>query len=105
MRIDPAAFGELLEQRAVEAARGAVIDILDGGLMAQPGIAQAGVQPPVTPVAGLLVEQQSEPFRMGQRGGFPGGFDLAEGFGHAGKSELMQQIECGMGEQGLVSYW
>jgi hypothetical protein len=42
---------------------------------------------------------------MGQRGGFTGCFDLAEGLGHAGKSELMQQIECGMGEQSLVSYW
>jgi hypothetical protein len=40
---------------------------------------------------------------MRQRGGFA--FDLTECFGHAGKSELMQQIEGGMGEQGLVSYW
>jgi hypothetical protein len=56
MCIDPGTLGELLEQRAVEAARGAVIGVLDGGLMAQPGIAQAGMQPPVTSVAGLLVE-------------------------------------------------
>jgi hypothetical protein len=42
---------------------------------------------------------------MGQRRGFPGGFDLAEGLGHAGKSKLMEQIECGMGEHGLISYW
>jgi len=48
MGIDPAALGELLEQRAVEAARGTVIDILDGGLMAQSGIAQAGKQAPIT---------------------------------------------------------
>ena len=74
MRIDPGTLGELLEQRAVEAARCTIIDILDGGLMAQPGIAQAGVQPPVTPVAGLLVEQQGEPFGMGQRRGFTGCF-------------------------------
>jgi len=37
MGIDPGTLGELLEQCAVEAARGAVIDILDGGLIAQPG--------------------------------------------------------------------
>jgi len=36
---------------------------------------------------------------------FAGGFDLAEGLGHAVESKLMQQIEGGMGEQGLVSYW
>ena len=41
MSIDPAALGEFLEQRAIEAAGGAVIDVFDGGLMAQPGIAQA----------------------------------------------------------------
>jgi hypothetical protein len=44
MGIDPGAFRELLEERAVEPARGAVIDIFDRGLMAQPGIAQAGEQ-------------------------------------------------------------
>jgi len=57
VRIDPGTLGELLEQRAVEAARCTIVDVLDGGLMAQPGIAQAGVQPSVTSVAGLLVEQ------------------------------------------------
>ena len=64
--VDPGTLGKLLEQRAIETARGAVIDIFDGGLMAQPGVAQAGVQPPVASVAGLLVEQQGEPFGMGR---------------------------------------
>ena len=45
MGIDPAALGELAEQCAIEAARGAVIDILDGGLMAQPGVTQAREKP------------------------------------------------------------
>jgi len=40
MRIDPAALGELVEQRTVEAASDAVVDIFDGGLMAQLGILQ-----------------------------------------------------------------
>ena len=31
--------------------------------------------------------------------------DLTEGLGHAVETELMQQIEGGMGEQDLVSYW
>ena len=56
---------------------------LDAGI-ATIAVAQAGVQPPVASVAGLLVEQQSEPFRMGERRGFTGCFDLAEGLGHAG---------------------
>ena len=40
VRIDPLAIGKLVEQPAIEAARGAVIDILDDGLVAQSGIAQ-----------------------------------------------------------------
>jgi hypothetical protein len=39
-------------------------------LMAQPGIAQASEQAPVTPIADLLIEQHGEPFGMGERGGF-----------------------------------
>ena len=62
MRIDPGARGKLLEEGAIEAARDAIIDIFDRGLMAQPGIAQAEAQPPIAPIAGLLVEQQGEPF-------------------------------------------
>jgi hypothetical protein len=54
MGVDPAALGEFLEQRAIEAARGAVIDVLDRSLMAQPGIAQASEKAPVTPIADLL---------------------------------------------------
>ena len=48
--VDPLAAGELLEQGAIEAARGAIIDILDGGLLAQPGIAKPGGELPVVPV-------------------------------------------------------
>jgi hypothetical protein len=60
MCIDPGTLGELLEQGAVEAAYCAVVDVFDGGLMAQPGIAQAGMQPPVASVAGLLRENESQ---------------------------------------------
>jgi hypothetical protein len=99
MDLDPATVGEFLEQRAIETARGTVIDILNGGLMAQPGIAQAGEQAPVTSIANLLIEQQGEPFGMGQRGSFSGCLDLTEGLGHAVEAEVMKQIEGGMGEQ------
>ena len=58
MRADPGAVGELLEQGAIEPACDTVVDVLHGGLMPQPSVAQAGVQAAVTPVAGLLVERQ-----------------------------------------------
>src|SRR5262245_65758122 len=35
VRLDPVAVGELVEQRAGEAARGSVINVRDGGLIAQ----------------------------------------------------------------------
>src|SRR5947209_13245721 len=103
MGIDPAAGGEFLEQRAIEAARGAVIDVFDRSLMAKPGITQTSEQAPVTPIADLLIEQQGEPFGMSERVGFSGCFDLAEGLRHAVESELMKEIESWMGEHGLVS--
>jgi hypothetical protein len=90
-------------RRAIEAAGGAVIDVLDGGLMAQPGIAQAGEQAPVTAIADLLIEEQGEPFGMGQCRGFTGCFDLTEGFCHTVETELLEQIEGWMGEQDGVS--
>lgn len=33
--LDPFALGELLEEHAVETARAAIVDVLDGGLVAQ----------------------------------------------------------------------
>src|SRR5262249_48337222 len=81
--IDPAAFGELVEQRAIEAARGTVIDILDGGLMAQPGVAQACAKPSVAAISDLVIEQQAEPFGKRRRHSFAGCFDLAESLRHA----------------------
>jgi hypothetical protein len=44
VRIDPLAPDELVEQCAIEAARGTVIDVLDDGVVAQPGVAQSGGQ-------------------------------------------------------------
>src|SRR4029078_4316717 len=46
VRIDPLAAGELVEQSAIETARGAAIDVLDDGVVAQPGIAQPGIAQP-----------------------------------------------------------
>jgi hypothetical protein len=87
--VDPASLGELVEQRAVETARGFVIDVLDGSLMTQPGVTQAPVMAP----GGFAIEQQGEPFGMAQRRGFAGCFDLAEGLGHAVEAELTEQVE------------
>src|SRR6202008_2145771 len=61
VRVDPFAIGELVEQGAVEAAWGPVIDVLDAGLLAQSGIAQPGGKPLVAAMGELAIDQQAEP--------------------------------------------
>ncbi len=46
----------------------AVVDVLDGGLMAQPRIAQPPRQLLVITIANLAVEQETEPFGLGRAG-------------------------------------
>ena len=81
--VDLVAGDELLEQQAIEAARGAVIDILDQRLLAQPGIAQPGGEFPVVPIGHLPIEQKRQPFRMGERRRLGRGLGFAEGLRHA----------------------
>jgi hypothetical protein len=104
MRIDPLSVGEFLEERAIEAARSSVVDVFDGGLMAQPCVSQSRHEASITSMTDLAIEQEGEPFGMREAGGFVGRFDLGERLGHSGKAELMQAVEGWMGEQGVVSY-
>jgi hypothetical protein len=53
VRVDPVAGSKFVKQRAIEAARGPVIDVLDNGVVAQPGIAQSGGQAFVAAVSNL----------------------------------------------------
>ena len=78
VRVDPLAIGELVEQSAVEAAWGPVIDVLDAGLLAQSGVAQPGGKPLVAAMGELAIEQEAEPVGMGKPGGFVGGFELRQ---------------------------
>src|SRR5260370_23744092 len=67
--VDPVAGDEPLEQCSIEAARGAVVDVLDGGALAEPGVAQPGGELPVGSLGGLAVEQQGEPLGVAEAGG------------------------------------
>src|SRR3954447_2974088 len=97
--VDPATGDQGLEQRSVETAGGPVINVLDGGLMAQPGKAQPGPQPFFVALSDFAVEQQAEPFGVRQRSAGRVGLELDKGTRHAGKPELVQLIEGWMGEQ------
>jgi hypothetical protein len=98
VRLDPVADDQLLEQGAVEAARRSGVDVLDGRLLAEPGIGQAAGEFLVVAISHLPVGQESEPFGMGQRRDVGRGDDLAEGLGHAVEAQLVELIEGRMGQ-------
>src|SRR5271166_6101485 len=104
-RLDPAAQRQLLEQRTVQTARRAVIDILDRGVVSQPGVAQARTQSAVLPVGEFTVEQQAEPFGVIELGGARAGGQFLESARHADKAKLAQLVERGMGQQRISPQW
>ncbi len=101
---DPAAGGELLEERFVELALCAVVDVLDRGLaVAQARRAQADLRAFARAIGDLAIEQECEPFAVGE---IPGGillFELDEGVGHAVEIERSELVECGMSEHHYLS--
>ena len=105
MHVDPLAIGELVEQSAVEPARGPVIDVLDAGLLAQSGIAQPGGQPLVAAMGEFAIDQQPKPVGMSERGGFVGSFEFGKRLGHAGQAKLAQLVEHWMGKQLHSPQW
>jgi len=62
-RGDPVAGDQPLEQRAIEATRCTIVDVLDGGALTQAGMAQPGGEPPdVSQLTGA-----NQPAHHGQR--------------------------------------
>ena len=96
--IDPIARHEFLEQRPVEPAGGAVIDILHQRVLPQFCMAQPGAKLLVVPVGNLPAEQQRQPFRVGECGSFGRGFGFAKSLGHAEQPQLVKLVEGGVGE-------
>jgi hypothetical protein len=96
---DPAAGGQLLEQRLVEPTRRAVADVLDRRLaVPQPSGAQSGLEAPGTAIGGLAVEQQRQPFGVREIAGLLLRFELDEGLDHAVEVERSELIKGRMGE-------
>src|SRR5271165_252917 len=99
--VDPASLDELLEQGAIEAAGGPIVDILDAGLLAQPGDPQPCCEPLVLPPRGLSIEEKSEPFERAETIGLPACGEVLEGLGHSLEAERVKLVESGMFEQGV----
>src|SRR5215472_11885137 len=113
---DPAAGGQLLEQRLVEPPWRAVVDIFDRGLaVTQPSGTQPGLEAPGVAIGGLAVEQQRQPFGVRETAGLLLGLEFDESLRHAvdvERSELLhgRDLQCGgfvaryMGD-GILAYF
>ena len=96
---DPAAGGQLLEQRLIEPARRAVVDVLDYGLaMTQPRSAQSGLEALCAAVGSFAVEQQCQPLGVRQITSGVLRRKIDEGLRHAVELERSKLIEGGMCE-------
>ena len=83
---NPFACQKLLEQRLVEAAPGAVVDIFGAGAnMAQAGRAHAALKPFGLATGGLPINEQTQPFGVAEIGGAVLWFQFSESLGHAVK--------------------
>src|SRR6185503_2877588 len=99
---DPVAGGELLEQRPVEAARGPKVDVLDDGVLAQTGEAQAGDEALVLALGGLAIDQQRKPVLEVERGDIGLAALLLECLGHSDEPERDEALVGGMCEHVLL---
>lgn len=91
---DPVALEQHVEQAPIEAARGAVIDILGHGMVAQLGMTQAKGQTPVVAPGRFVIEQQGQPFGMAETGGIAVALQFGERMGHTGQAELVELLKC-----------
>jgi hypothetical protein len=84
MLADPLAGGQAGHQCLLEAAVGPVVDILDGGVLAQLSLLQAGSEAAGLAFGDLTLEQQAEAFLEAQGIGLGQLQLLLQGLVHAG---------------------
>src|SRR3954464_7397252 len=82
-----------------------ILDILNGSLVPQAGVAEPGCQPLIVAVGPFAVEQQSQPFTTGETIGAVAGGDVGKSLGHAEEPHLVQPIEGWMSEHVRLLQW
>lgn len=102
---DPCTIDQVSHDGAVDAARGAQVEILDTGGLAQGGELEASGQSLCISFGGLPVNQKAQPFFEAEAiEGGRGVSLLVQRLGHAGKAEGNQALGSGMGQQGGISF-
>ena len=99
----PVACGQGQHEGLVESARVAVVDVLDGGGLAEPGALEAGLDAAVFAFGVLGVHEHAEAFIEGERVAI-GHFHLFDECAlHAGQFEGLEFVERGVNEHRVGS--
>src|SRR4029077_6751777 len=85
--VQPAAAGEAVDQAAVETARGAVVNILEAGGLAQLGKAQTWGERGIVAFDGLAIDQHRQALVEAEAIAVRQALLLVHGLGHAGEAE------------------
>ena len=105
MVTDPLAGSQLEEECAVETTHGPVIDVLDGGGLAQLGTAGAGLEALLPAVRHLVFEDQRQPLGIAQRDGGGIGLQSLEALGATMQTEGVESFQGGMGQHRDAPQW
>ena len=97
---DPLAVAEAKDQGAVHAAGLAEVQVLEGGLQMEASLTHEALVPPVGPIRLLPLEQESETILEGELLDVGQRLLFLEGGAHAGKPELVEELEGGVLKHG-----
>src|SRR6516164_1654142 len=94
----PLAGGEGLEESTVEAARGAIVDVLDGGGLTELGSGQAAHEAAVIAKGDFAIDEEAEPIGVRHLGRLWIVLQLDERVSHGGEPEGAQTFDGWMNE-------
>lgn len=105
LRRHPVARGEVQHEPFVESAPGAIVEVFEGGRLAQLRLVQPCLQPPVVALGCFPVDEQAKPLFEGERVDVRGLELLAQCACHAREAEVLEFVEGGMIMHGQFFPW
>ena len=105
MLADPVTVCEFQEQRTVEAACCAVVDILHGGQVAQLGGPGTRLESPLLSQRHLVLEQDAEPLHVVESPAFRVGSQITQALRHAVQAEFAQTVDRRVLQQRRSPQW
>jgi len=95
---DKGASGELCHEGFIETSWMAVIDVLDTGLLFEPGFLESAVEATVFPFCDLSADHETQSLLEGEVADLGHIHLLFESAGHSGKAKGLELVECGMNQ-------